>query len=121
MGGLDFVTKVDTSLEHISESWEEAIFLAHLEHDLLVGTKIVVPWLFHCEGDDVHGEFTVQLLPARKQDIEHRVDDYLDPYWDVKPVCADSKRLFEEAEASHKWMWVGGPAYKIIKPKGNEK
>ena len=38
-------TKIDTSEERIAETWEEAIFLAHLDHALLVGSEIVIPWL----------------------------------------------------------------------------
>ena len=107
-------TKIDTSLERIAETWEEAIFLAHLDHDLLVGSEIVVPDLFHCEGDDACGEFTVRLLPADKQDIERNMDTHLDPYWDVVPVCEESKRIFAAAEADGAWMWAGGPSYKIL-------
>jgi len=107
-------TKIDTSEERIAETWEEAIFLAHLDHALLVGSEIVIPWLFHCEGNDVQGEFTVRLLPADAQDLERNMDTHLDPYWDIEPLCEESKRIFANAEADDKWMWAGGPSYKIL-------
>lgn len=101
--------------ERIAETWAEAVFLAHLDHNLLVGHEIVVPWLFNRQGGlDSEGPFTVRLLPAEAQDIEREMETHLDPYWDVEPVCDESRRIFAEAKALDHWIQAGGPSYLII-------
>lgn len=108
------MSAVDTMTERLAETWEEAAFMAYLDHALLVGQEVVVPWLFNSDGWDVFGSFTVRLLPTRRNDLDNRCYEYLDPCWDIEPVCEDSRQVFSKAKKNGQFIWTGGPSYRIL-------
>lgn len=101
--------------ERFAETWEEARYLARLEHELLVGQEIVVRDLYSSEGHDKRGCFVVRLLPADYWDIEGSgCYDCLDPNWDIEPVCEESKVIFAAANSNHECIYIGGPSYRVL-------
>jgi hypothetical protein len=109
----DMAVEVDQT-ERLVETWDEAAFLARLDHDLLVGQEITLKWIFNCEGDDACGKFIVRLLPASRADLEHTIDEFIDPYWDIEPVCDESKKVFARAKDNNQWVWSAGSSYRVL-------
>jgi hypothetical protein len=87
------------------ETLEEAEFLAELDYQLHLGCEFKVDYLSFYLGDDQHevnGPQTVRLEKTDRDSRARRIDEYLDPYWDV-----DGPDLVRGG-------WTHGPSYRIL-------
>lgn len=89
------------------ETWAEAKFLAKLDYELLLGTIITVEGFTNYIGHDSvdHCEVArARLEKTSTNDINHSIDEYLDPYWNIEALS------HHEGESA----WTFGPTYRVL-------
>jgi hypothetical protein len=94
------------------ETWDEARFLAELDYSLNKGTTFQVSTFTNYVGDDSvdhYGAFEVRLEKTDCGDLNHRNDEFLDPYWDVAVL----------GENGHEYAWTFGPSYRVLESARN--
>jgi len=89
------------------ETWDEARFLAELDYELNFSSELTVGSLTVYRGDDscdLEGPFRVKLERTPASDLMNTCGEYLDPYWDVRPL--------ETLEGTS--PWTHGPSYRVL-------
>ena len=102
--------KVDRSTRIREHSYEEACELAMQDYKRVLGKKIIVDEVDGYEGSDsttASGEIIAKVLKTNRSDICRQVDEFIDPYWDVKVISGPP------AAMKLRSTWVYGPSYKI--------
>ena len=74
----------------------------------VLGRVIEVPWVYGYRGNDsidlmCDPPARVRVLPTPEEDLDHQVDGWYDPYWNVA--------VLEPADCDLRSCWVFGPSY----------
>lgn len=94
---------------------QQAEALALADYQKAIGTALTVRMLTGYKGDDSYdfdsGEYLVRVTDTPEDDLNHWVDEYLDPYWNVE-IVGNHPEL-----EGYRSFWTFGPSYQIAEGK----
>jgi hypothetical protein len=102
------LTSINTASTDV-ETWAEAKFLAELDYELHRGVEFTVDTFTIYVGDDQvdhGGPVQVRLEKTDPSDVTHRVDEHLDPYWNIE--------VLSDHEGDGGGAWTFGPSYRVL-------
>jgi hypothetical protein len=92
-------------------SWDDAERLALVDYNTALGTVIKPDEICSPDGDVwPKGSVEARIVETPLDDVLHRCDQFLDPYWNIEIVSDPDgicKNLFG--------IWVFGPSYEVGK------
>ncbi len=95
---------------------DEAYAMARADFQAALGTILRPAYVYGFKDEDTSDAYTdgtvaLRVIATPREDLEHTVDDWLDPYWNVE-VVEDPGGLL----AGMRSLWTYGPSYQFDAP-----
>ncbi len=92
---------------------DEAYAKARAEFAAALGTIVHPAYVYGFAGEDstdalTDGTVALRVIATPQEDLEHTVDGWLDPYWNLE-VVEDPEDLL----AGMRSLWTHGPSYQF--------
>ncbi len=94
----------------------DACAKARADFEAALGTILRPDFVGGFEGEDStdaspNGTAALRVVATPQEDLEHTVDDWLDPYWNLELV-EDPEHLLTRMRS----LWTYGPSYQFDRP-----